>query len=297
MPVPIKITDHSQVGLDLLLGQFQEKPIIEGVLTTWMDKIQEVENDLYDLMTQTLFLNAEGENLQRYGTLLGIPRPDGISDGVYRELLIAEILRRSSDGTPDRIRQIIEATTGMSGMRVFEHYNANEAIPVLGSIMIYGYADPSIVTFKIDADEGKFLKRAAPTTTGSVILGQHLYGESSLFIPSELVASPERLYINQTGDSDPNSTDFLVTDTDDFIAIQQSIFDQYGEGFENGVLPEFGVGTAQFNVENIPLGEDEFGINTLSSEESFQVDTIGTIDSSKGITLEISQNILTEDAN
>lgn len=293
MPVPSLIPDHYESADERLLGQFKEKPVIEGVLLTWMDKIQEVENDLYDLMTKTLFLNAEGDNLQRYGGLLGIPRPEGILDGVYRELLIAEILRRSSDGSPDRIRQIIESTTGMRGMRFFEHFNANQIPAVMGSIFTYGYADPSIVAFRVDSNEAKYVKWASPATTGSVVLGQHLYDEVSLFIPSELEAGLDTLDVVTAEGADP---DFLVNSTDDFIALQTQSYSESGIGSQNAILPEFTGGVDQFQVDVIPTGIEDFNVDTTSGVEDFNVDVIDAISSDRGIMLEISQITLTEAA-
>lgn len=294
MPVPSYIDNHTELSYERLLGQFKEKPVIQGVLATWSDKIQELENDIYDLMTETLFLNAEGENLQRYGQLLGIPRPEGISDGVYRELLIAEILRRSSDGSPDRIRQIIESTTGMRGMRFFEHFNANQLPTVMGAIFTYGYADPDIVTFRVDAEEAKYVKWASPVTTGSVVLGQHLYGESSLFIPSELEAGLDTLGV--VSPTDFPTTDELVNETDDFIALQTSFFGQTGVGADNAILPEFTGGTDRFQVDTLTTGIEDFNVDTILGVEEFDVDIARAASNEKGIMLEISQITLTEAA-
>jgi hypothetical protein len=191
MSVPSKITNHSEIAYQKLLGQFKDKPVIAAVLQTWTDAFQEVENDLYDLMLKTLFLSAEGGNLERYGQLLGISFPEGLSDSAYRELLISEIMRRSSDGTPDRIRQILEATTGMTGTRIIEHYNGNQRPFVMGAHLIYGYADSS-VTFDVSSEtkEAYYTKWASPVTTGSTVLGVHRGNPDSLFIPSELVLAP-----------------------------------------------------------------------------------------------------------
>lgn len=191
MSIPSKIFNHTEIAHDNLLGQFKGKPVIQAVLKTWTDKIQEVENDLYDLMTKTLFLTAEGTNLERYGQLFGIAFPEGLTDSEYRELLISEIMRRSSDGTPNRIRQILEATTGISGTRIFEHMNANQKPYRMGCILVYGYVDANVLfNVSIETKEARYLRWASPITTGSCVLGLHRFGESTLFIPSELNQNP-----------------------------------------------------------------------------------------------------------
>lgn len=296
MPTPTYNGSHTDETYELLLSQFKDKPVIQAVLKTWTDKLQEVEDDLYALMTETLFLVAEGYNLQRYGSLLGVIRPEGITDGAYRELLISEILRRSSDGTPDRIRQILESTTGMRGMRIFEHINEDQLPTVMGSLMVYGYADPNITDFTIDGDEGKYLKWASPICTGSTVIGQHIYGEGSLFIPSEAVNVLGSLHVDLLGD--PNTDpDYLTENNDNYIALQQSEFDQYGIGYENAVLPEFSEASELFQVDTLigPTIED-FNVDTPSGELPYNVDVIGAVDNTKGIMLETAQITLYEEA-
>lgn len=188
MSVPEYISDHTERAKELMLGQFRDKLVIEALLKTWTDVIQEVETDLYSLMTKTLFLNAEGSNLERYGQLFGIPFPEGLTDKEYRETLISEIMRRSSDGTPDRIRQILEATTGVYGARIFEHYNANQQPWVMGCNVVYGYAEEGIeFDVALETREARLLAWASPITTGSCVLGVHKGDPTNLFIPSEIV--------------------------------------------------------------------------------------------------------------
>lgn len=211
MAVPSKITDHTDRAYELLLGQFKDKPVIAALLKTWTDMIQEVEDDLYSLMAETLFLNAEGKNLERYGQLFGIPFPDGLTDEEYRELLIAEIMKRSSDGTPDRIRQILEATTGIKGARIFEHYNGNQTPWVMGCNLVYGYADED-VTFDVslESKEAKFLVWASPITTGSCILGVHRDTPSNLFIPAEIVTPLKKIGLSSNKVVNPTFDDNLL---------------------------------------------------------------------------------------
>lgn len=204
MTIPLKINNHPERAYELLLGQFKDKPVIAAVLQTWIDMYQEVENDLYSLMTETLFLNARGDNLERYGQLLGIAFPEGMPARDFRELLISEILKRSSDGTPDRIRQILEATTGIHNTRIFEHFNGNQNPWIMGCNFVYGYSDlTNPFTVSIDTDEGKYLAMASPITTGSCILGLHKFNPSSLFIPAEISQPLEKLGLSSNKTTNP----------------------------------------------------------------------------------------------
>ena len=233
MTLPSKINNHTEVAYERLLGQFKDKPIIQAILQTWTDKIQEVENDLYDLMTKTLFLNAEGSNLERYGQLFGIQFPEGLTDAEYLELLISEILTRSSDGTPDRIRQILEATTGIYGTRFFEHYNQNQKPFVMGCNVVYGYADDG-VTFDVTSStkEAQYVQAASPVTTGSCVLGIHRFGEDTLFIPSEVVVDAlEPLGITSNKTTNPTFDQDLSGWTYDptYVSWEQTYDDPSGD--------------------------------------------------------------------
>lgn len=213
MAVTEKITNHSESAYDRLLGQFKEKPIITAVLKTWTDLIQEVEDDYFSLMSETLFLNGSGKNLERYGQLFNIPLPEGMPDKEYRELLIAEIMRRSSDGSPDRIRKIVEATTGMYNTQFFEHFNGfrtTEDFPfhtpyVLGCNFLFGYGEEDSINFDLsyETKEAKYLKWASPVTTGSCVLGLHSDEPSNLYIPSELTSPLQALGLSSNKTYNP----------------------------------------------------------------------------------------------
>jgi len=206
MAVTEKITDYTNLAYDRLLGQFKDKPIIKAILKTWTDLLQEVENDLYSLMSETLFLTGKGKNLERYGQLLNLYLPDGMTDSEYRELIIAEIMRRSSDGTPDKIRKIIEATTGVYNTKFFEHYNAKSFPYTLGCNFMYGYGEKGDINFNLsyETKEAKYLQWASPVTTGSCVLGLHTTTPSSLLIPAELDTPLEKLGLSSNKTINPS---------------------------------------------------------------------------------------------
>lgn len=193
MPTPSydnKITEDTR---ELLMSQFRYKPVITAVLQTWTDKVQEVYEDLYMLMSRTLYMNAQGVNLHRYAHLLGLERYPLEEDYQLRERIVGEIMRRSSDGTPDRIRQIIEATTGMKKTRYFEHCSSDQQLRGnMGAFLIYGYQINTGKPMDIRLINGLFLKQASPATTGSVCLGI-ARTEESVFIPTEIISEPARL--------------------------------------------------------------------------------------------------------
>lgn len=186
------LTDDSY---ELLLSQFKDKPVIKAVLKTWTDAVQDLESDIYRLMLGTLYTTAEGKNIDRYGNLLGLIRSDLLSDNEYRRQIVGELMKRSSDGTPDRIRQVLEATLSIQNMQYFEHCSSNQGgRGNMGAVMIYGDSPSTNNPLRLIGDEGIFLKQACPITTGSCAMGVAL-DRDSLFIPTEVLTVVEPLYV------------------------------------------------------------------------------------------------------
>ena len=198
MSVPVYISNHTEDAADRLLGQFKDKPFIEAILKSWTDVYQELEDDMQHVMLSTLFLTGERNNLARYGELFGIVYPEGMSTQEYREILTTEIIRRSSDGTPDRIRQILEATTGITDTKIFEHYNGFQKPSIMGCNFVYGYDLDGSSILTLDGKEAEMIQKASPITNGSAVLGLHSGAASTLFIPSELVSPLEKLGLSST---------------------------------------------------------------------------------------------------
>lgn len=277
------LLDHYEVGTELLPTQYREKPNIDAMLRTYFDATQVVENDLYDIMTKTLFLNAEGVNLERYGNLFNIRRGATVSDADYREQLIAEIIRRSSEGTPDGIRKLIEATTGMVETHVYEHMNTKTWT---GGLFIYGYSPTEFDVINLNGNEGVYVKHAAPVTTGSCVLGLHtkkFQDVDELFVPSEFTVSTNKLRVSDGS----GGLDFLVNETDDFISTRGSNTLIYGEGWERGVLAEYGTAVEAFHVEKT-AEEERLLVESGNGVESFKIAVDG-IENHRGILLETAQ--------
>lgn len=281
MSLPTEIS-HEEVSGDLIPTQYRERPNIEAFYQTWFDKSQELETDFLDVLYETFFLVAEGNNLNRYGNLFGLRRVEGSLDSEYRERIVKDILKRSSDGSPDRIRQILEATTGITNTQIFEHVNSRT---MTGGLYVYGYSPTNAPVLSLDGNEGDLIKVAAPVTTGSCVLGLHtprFESNNELFIPTELIATREPLYVD--------GEDFLVNEVDDNIAIRNTNTRVYGLGWEQGLLAEIGTLADQFVVES-GSGEEDFIVESSGGEEAFQVEVDG-VGNDKGVFLETAQHNL-----
>lgn len=98
-------TDHVTAALSRLPLQFEDKPNLIGVLTCFLQPIQELENALVDVYIQRSVLNATGVTLRMLGKLVGQAYVAGLSDDDYRRFVMARIAKNKSTGTgPDVLR-------------------------------------------------------------------------------------------------------------------------------------------------------------------------------------------------
>lgn len=105
MPIE-KITDFVQRGLDRLPSQFQGKPKIEALLRVLLAPGQEVEDALWQLLTERTAKVAVGVTLTQIGALVGQPRNAVADDEEYRPYVLARIASNKSNGTIPTILRI-----------------------------------------------------------------------------------------------------------------------------------------------------------------------------------------------
>lgn len=105
MPTPYQ-TDHLEELLGETLAQLRSRPKYAALLAGLADQIQELEDDLFDLRNDQLLANAAGEQLDRYGRLVGELR-GGLSDADYRRFIGARILSNLCEGTVDELIEIL----------------------------------------------------------------------------------------------------------------------------------------------------------------------------------------------
>jgi len=285
MPLPVYNDDHEQSSKDLLLQQFSDKPNILALLKSWSESIQEVEDVFYkDLFEQHLYQNMSGIVLDKTANRLNITRGASEPDSELLDKVIGEILSRASDGTPDKIREILQALTLLEDMKIFEHF--------VGGIFAYGESPNSDYT--LTGNEAKYLKNSSPITTGSCVFGVIRGSKSRLFIPSEITFDVKQLTVN-----DETPTEYNVVSPDggaglDNIVVRDEIFGGFSLGdiesdpkIANAILPEISFREEDFLMDT-ESGEEALLVNTSSGTARFQA-TVAGIDNSKGILLDTVQ--------
>mgnify|MGYP003351053962 CR=1 FL=1 len=122
-------TDHVAGGLALLTSQFRGKPAIAAVLSSWLAGVQDVEDAIWQLLTQTIDTGV-GDPLDQLGEVLGQARK-GLSDALYRAVLHATAKAVRASGVGDELVLIAIELGTNTDIRVAEVFPAGvEVEPV-----------------------------------------------------------------------------------------------------------------------------------------------------------------------
>lgn len=172
-----KKTDAVEEGLARLLGQYQGKPILEGLLSAFLEQLQLTEDMLFQLLEARLPADSDdtitGVHLDTLGRLLGQPR-NGRSDAEYLKWLRARILVNRSSGTPDEMLSIcVIVLPSGTGLLLVEGEDAELSISItqvvenaLELAAILDEAKPAAVRFNLlwYQDEDSFQFTTSGTT-------------------------------------------------------------------------------------------------------------------------------------
>lgn len=134
-----KKSNHIEEGLAKLISQFNKKPKIRALATSYIRQFQELEDAFSDLLTETTIDNSEGIHLDNIGAIVGEPRI-GRSDEQYRVALRARILLNKSNGTIEDVIALAIASTGLAlTIEITEYFPASFNARIVETI------DPSVV--------------------------------------------------------------------------------------------------------------------------------------------------------
>jgi len=116
-------TAHTAEGLALLVQRLRGKPVIGALLASWLDQVQGVEDALWSLYGLSIDDSADAA-LDQLGVVLGQPRPDGLSDALYRRVLHAVVIALRSSGTADDLLRATHALLASWGFTLTEVFPA-----------------------------------------------------------------------------------------------------------------------------------------------------------------------------
>jgi hypothetical protein len=120
-----KILTHTADGIASLYMQLRAKPNFRALVTVYFDRIQELENALWDLLSDTLE-TAIGAQLDQIGALLNFGRGEVSDDEEYRLFLRAAILAHRSTGTANDVQRVARLVFGDDS--TFEYFEGHASI-------------------------------------------------------------------------------------------------------------------------------------------------------------------------
>lgn len=147
----IKKTTHNTEALARLLEQDKDKTKIENLLALVLaPQIQDLENAIFQILTDTVLDVAVGVQLDNFGTIVDQAR-NGQNDTDYRQTLRAKTLLNNAQGTLEEIIILIDLLTG-GGLEIEivedfpAHFDAiiNDPLPV-------GVDGPQMAAFVLQA--------------------------------------------------------------------------------------------------------------------------------------------------
>jgi len=197
LPVPNNpwyVTDHVERSLALMIEQFKPATNLKKLITATVDQLQITENQANALVLYRSIDNAEGEQLDGVGAIVGEERLSR-SDSEYRDAIKFRIFINGSSGEPETLIAVIKEMTNTTEVRYFDIFPARVLLWTNGSekpanlremteqsaptgvgvdiYMGYGTAVPfAFLTEGTFPQEGKGMNEESYTESGQPVGGQ-----------------------------------------------------------------------------------------------------------------------------
>lgn len=112
--------EHLPLALERLKHQRRGKPVIEGLLASWLIPLQAVSDRAEHYKNLSIF-NATGSDLDIYGRLYGVPR-NGRSDDEYRSAILGYIASTEPNASPEGIMEALRSYGQTTQVDLHEHF-------------------------------------------------------------------------------------------------------------------------------------------------------------------------------
>ncbi len=129
--VPEKISNHIAKALARLAQQYKDKPRIAAVLGVFVYQVQQIEDAGYDVMIFRRLANAEGEQLDVIGRIVGQDR-ESADDAEYRLRLAARIRANLSTGSAEDILTVFAILLPDNTFKLTPYYPAAFTLEIMG---------------------------------------------------------------------------------------------------------------------------------------------------------------------
>ena len=249
--VDITFVDHVESGLSLLPSQWDDKPVIRGILEAWLSPLNESEQCALDVRDGFNVNTAVGAQLDIIGDYYDETRK-GRTDTEYRAAILSIIAASNGSGTPNDVIDLFKALSSGENVKYWEHY------PL--SFMMYSeFSDQPILS------AGPNIQRASPAGVEFAAL---MYDPDGFaWIGKEAVSGFANLVTN-TGDQlvDNLGNEFIVSaifeDVDDGT-FRSSFVDESVDGDSFGYGQNYGLGYGGVQAEHSIFCDSVFVDNEL----------------------------------
>lgn len=199
--------DHEEVGLSRLITIWQDKPNVTGLLKSYLEQFNAVEDLLQSILNDRSLYTAEGVQLDMIGALFNVPR-GGLDDAKYRPRIVSYISRLNDDGTTERFLNMLRLVGDTDLVDFWEHPNGD----------VHAYLGEGIFPSLYSSVKGG----TAAGVNLRIVVDE--FGDS--FIPAELQTVSYDLQTNESKDLQVNMPADLQ------VSLSETVENDFG------VLPE-----------------------------------------------------------
>ena len=144
-------TDHVERGLARLLGQFQRSDRLRAVLTSYLTQVQNLEDALWEVITERYLANAAGAQLDVLARLVRARGRGALLDDDFRTAIRCQIRINRSVGRPSDICDVASLSLGADATITYrERYPASVEVSCSDAAEV----DPRIVRDNLRSARG-----------------------------------------------------------------------------------------------------------------------------------------------
>lgn len=123
-------TNHVERGLKRLLSQYR-RPKIQAWLTAYLNRVQELEDALWEIINGRNLETAEGVQLDLLGTIVGRGR-NGLSDTLYRLAIRTQIRINRSQGLSIDLTNVLTLSVSDDTPKAYDEYAIATSVATIG---------------------------------------------------------------------------------------------------------------------------------------------------------------------
>jgi hypothetical protein len=180
-------------GQSKATSRWEDKPVFQGLLLSYLQNIQVVENLYRQLLDERDIYSAIGAQLDVLGALVGELRL-GKEDEPYRQAIFSRIAINTADGTPEKALEILQVISSSNLVNVWEHYAA----------AVYYYTGGVVTNAS-----GQTMDNSSPAG----VVARLLFDENGdSLVPSDLIGDTPNLFDDAANQIiDDNSNDIVAS--------------------------------------------------------------------------------------